>query len=70
MQLGWKNNIYYLFLFNMDNGKDKVETLKQRFNKIVKCLKTARVVFGSKIIKKLPQLTITYLYNYLMNIVD
>ena len=27
-QLKWKNNIYYLFLCNMDNGKDEVETLK------------------------------------------
>ena len=54
----------------MDDGKDEVETLRRRLNKTVKCSKIARVAFGSKAIKKLPQPIMTYLYNYLMNMVD
>ena len=38
----------------MDDGKNKNKTLKQRPNKIVKCLKTVYITFGSKAIKKLP----------------
>ena len=69
-QLDWKDNSYYLFLTNMDDLYRETEIMRQRPNKSASCAKTACVAFGDLAQKLLPRSTMTYLYNYLMNMVD
>ena len=54
----------------MDDPHGETETMRRRPNKTASCAKTARVAFGELAQKLLPRPTMTYLYNYLMNMVD
>ena len=69
-QLSWKNNSYYLFLTNMDDPYRETKTMQRWPNKSAFCAKIVRIAFGNFTQKLLPQPTMTYFYNYLMNMVN
>ena len=54
----------------MDDLHGETETIRWRPNKTASCAKTAHIAFGELAQKLLPRPTMTYFYNYLMNMVD
>ena len=69
-QLGWKDNVYSLFLSTMEDGTEDIETNCRRPNTSMKHAKLARKAFSDDAVKMLPRPKLTYAYNILMNQVD